>query len=212
MAPSGCGRAPVRSLRDQLVGVELADSWATDAHKWLNTPKDIGIAIIKDRASHRAAMGVAASYIAQAEDARDQIDWTPEWTRRARGFPVYAALRELGRGGVGAMIDRCCAHAAAIADGIGALPGAALVVRPTLNQGLIRFHDPRPEASEADHDRYTEETIAAIDEDGTAFFSPGTWQGHRVMRISVVNWRTSDDDVRRTVDAVARVLVRRRAA
>jgi aromatic-L-amino-acid decarboxylase len=157
-------------------------------------------------------MGVAASYMAQAEDARDQIDWTPEWTRRARGFPVYAALRELGRDGMAAMIDRCCAHATTIADGIGALPGAELVARPTLNQGLIRFRDPRLDASEADHDRYTEETITAINTEGTAFFSPGTWQGRRVMRISVVNWRTSDDDVRRTVEAVARVLARRRAA
>jgi aromatic-L-amino-acid decarboxylase len=204
-------RASTR-LRDRLAGVELADSWATDAHKWLNTPKDIGIAIVNNQSAHRAAMGVAASYMAQAEDARDQIDWTPEWTRRARGFPVYAALRELGREGVADMIDRCCAHAVAIADGIGALEGADLVARPALNQGLIRFRDPRPSANEADHDRYTEATVAAINEDGTAFFSMGAWQGRRVMRISVVNWRTSDDDVRRTVEAVARVLARRRAA
>jgi glutamate/tyrosine decarboxylase-like PLP-dependent enzyme len=204
-------RASTR-LRDRLAGVELADSWATDAHKWLNTPKDIGVAIVKDRDAHRAAMGVAASYMAQAEDARDQIDWTPEWTRRARGFPVYAALRELGRDGVAAMIDRCCAHAAVLADGIGALEGAVLVARPTLNQGLIRFRDPRPSANEADHDRYTEEMVAAINEDGTAFFSMGAWQGRRVMRISVVNWRTSDDDVRQTVEAIAKVLARRRAA
>ncbi|HXL70175.1 MAG TPA: pyridoxal-dependent decarboxylase, partial [Rhizomicrobium sp.] len=203
-------RASAR-LRDKVEGVELADSWATDAHKWLNTPKDIGIAIVNDRSAHRAAMGVAASYMAQAEDARDQIDWTPEWTRRARGFPVYAALRELGRDGVAAMIDRCCAHAAAIADGIGTLPGAVLVARPTLNQGLIRFLDPGPAANEADHDRYTEEMVAAINEDGTAFFSMGAWQGRRLMRISVVNWRTSDDDVRRTVEAVAWVLTRKRA-
>jgi aromatic-L-amino-acid decarboxylase len=148
--------------------------------------------------------------MAQAEDARDQIDWTPEWTRRARGFPVYAALRELGRDGVAAMIDRCCAHAAAIADGIGTLEGAYLVARPTLNQGLIRFHDPKPGASEADHDRCTEEMVAAINEEGTAFFSPGTWQDRRMMRISVVNWRTSDEDVRLTVEAVTRVLARRR--
>jgi len=85
------------------------------------------------------------------------------------------------------------------------------VARPTLNQGLIRFLDPGPAANEADHDRYTEEMVAAINEDGTAFFSMGAWQGRRLMRISVVNWRTSDDDVRRTVEAVAWVLTRKRA-
>lgn len=195
--------------RDRMAGIELAHSWSTDAHKWLNTPKDIGVAIVNEPSAHRAAMGIVASYIPPAEDARDEIDWTPEWTRRARGFPVYAALRELGRKGVADMIERCCVHAAAIADGIGALDGATLVARPTLNQGLIRFLDPAPDAGETDHDRYTEEMVAAINEDGTAFFSLGIWRGRRVMRISVVNWRTSDEDVRRTVEAVARVLARR---
>jgi aromatic-L-amino-acid decarboxylase len=187
-------------------GVEQADSWATDAHKWLNTPKDIGIAVIADRDAHRAAMTIGASYLAPDAEVRDQIDWTPDWTRRARGFPVYAALRELGRDGVADLIERCCDHALALTEGIGALPGAKLVVRPILNQGLVRFPDPRPGADAPSDDAWTDRTIAAINAEGTAFFSGTTWQGRRAMRISVVNWRTGADDVARTIAAVGRVL------
>src|SRR6185295_20073555 len=108
-----------------------------DGHKWLNVPFDCGIAIVKDADAHRAAMTLSASYIAAAASARDQIDWNPEWSRRARGIPVYAALKEMGRSGVEAMIDRCCDHCNAIVQGIGALPGAEVVAAPTLNQGLL---------------------------------------------------------------------------
>jgi aromatic-L-amino-acid decarboxylase len=197
--------------RAKVAGVEGAHSWATDAHKWLNTPKDIGVALVTDREAHRAAMSITAAYIAADGDARDPIDWTPDWSRRARGFPVYAALRELGRDGVEAMIDRCCAHALALAEGIGALDGAELVARPSLNQGLVRFRDPRPDATPADHDRFTDRMVAAINAEGTAFFSGGAWRGRRTMRISVVNARTTEEDVRLTVAAVARVLARVRA-
>ncbi len=190
----------------KVAGVEGAHSWATDAHKWLNTPKDIGVALVADREAHRAAMSVTAAYIAADGDARDQIDWTPDWSRRARGFPVYAALRELGRDGVEALIDRCCAHALALAEGIGALDGAELIARPTLNQGLVSFRDPRLDATPADHDRFTDRMVAAINAEGTAFFSGGAWRGRRTMRISVVNARTTDEDVRLTVAAVGRVL------
>ncbi len=100
-----------------VAGVKTADSWATDAHKWLNTPYDCGLAFVADAAAHRAAMTVSASYMPVSSDAREAVDWTPEWSRRARGFVVYAALRELGRDGIAAMIDRCCAHAAALAHG-----------------------------------------------------------------------------------------------
>ncbi len=186
-------------------GVEMADSWATDAHKWLNTPQDSGVAIVRDRDAHKAAMTVSASYIAPGGDARDAIDWTPDWTRRARGYAVYAALRELGRDGVADLIDRCCRHAEALARGIGALSGAELVAAPVLNQGLVRFPDPVGRA-EIDHDRYTDAVVQAINADGAAFFSGTTWRGRRAMRISVVNWRTNDADVARTIEAVARVL------
>jgi len=195
-----------RQYRSKLAGVELAHSWATDGHKWLNTPKDIGIALITDSDAHRAAMGISADYLTHNAETRDQINWTPDWTRRARGFAIYAALRELGRTGVADLIERSCAHAAALTNGISALHGAELVFAPTLNQGLIRFLSPKPNASEEDHDSRTTSVIAAINAEGTAFFSGTVWRGRRAMRISVVNWRTSDADVHATVTAVARVL------
>ena len=122
-----------RKHRRRLDGVELADSWATDGHKWLNVPFDCGIAVIRDRDAHRAAMTLSASYIASELNARDQIDWNPEWSRRARGVPVYAALKEMGRQGVEAIIDRCCAHCEALVSGIGALPGAQILHPAQLN-------------------------------------------------------------------------------
>lgn len=192
--------------RDKVAGVELAHSWATDAHKWLNTPKDIGVAVITDREAHRAAMTISADYMVYDGAVRDQIDWTPDWTRRARGFPVYAALRELGRVGVADLIDRCCGHAAALANGIAALYGAELVAPATLNQALVRFRSPEPDATEEDHDARTAAVIAAINAEGTAFFSGTIWKGRRAMRISVINWRTTPEDVDVTIAAVARVL------
>ena len=198
-------RASARQ-RHLMEGIERADSWATDAHKWLNTPKDIGIAIVADRAAHKGAMAITASYLSSAGDARDEIDWTPDWTRRARGFPVYAALRELGRNGLANLIDRCCACAAQLTTGLAALPGVDMVAPPTLNQGLVRFLDCRPNATAADHDARTDWAIEAINREGTAFFSGTTWKGHRAMRISVVNGRTCARDVERTLKAVAAVL------
>ncbi len=191
-----------RTKRTLLAGVELADSWATDGHKWLNVPFDCGIAIVRDTAAHRAAMTIAAAYI-EPGGARDQLDWTPEWSRRARGVTVYAALRELGRDGVEALIDRSCAFCAELVAQIGALPGVEVIWTPTLNQGLVRFRDPRERATEAHHDAFTDAMIAAINATGEAFFSSTTWRGRRAMRISVVNWRTTAADVARTVAAVS---------
>ena len=195
-----------RERRHLVEGVELADSWATDAHKWLNTPQDSGVAIVRDRPAHKAAMTVSASYIAPGGEARDAIDWTPEWTRRARGYAVYAALRELGGDGLADLIDRCCAHAAALAHGIAAIPGAELIAAPTLNQGLVRFTAPGA-ASEDDHDTRTDQVIGRINATGEAFFSGTTWRGRRAMRISVCNWRTSAQDVERAIEAVRAVLI-----
>jgi aromatic-L-amino-acid decarboxylase len=196
--------------RHKLAGVEMAHSWATDAHKWLNTPKDIGVAMVSDTDAHRAAMTISADYLTQDADTRDQIDWTPDWTRRARGFAVYAALRELGRAGIADLIDRNCGHAAALAAGIAALDGAELLVSPTLNQGLVRFRSPNAGATEKHHDGWTVSVIAAINAEGTAFFSDTVWRGRRAMRISVINWRTSAADVEATIGAVSRVLARLR--
>jgi glutamate/tyrosine decarboxylase-like PLP-dependent enzyme len=190
----------------KVAGIDGADSWATDAHKWLNTPKDSGIAIIRDTEAHRAAMSVSAAYLSSPGGVRDQIDWTPDWTRRARGFAVYAAIRELGREGVADLIDRCCRYANDLTSGLCTLPGVEVVAMPTLNQGLVRFIHPDTEASETQHDAWTNHMIEAINREGTAFFSGSLWQGRRVMRISVVNWRTDDSDVDRTLEAVARIL------
>jgi len=195
-----------RTKRHLVDGIELADSWATDAHKWLNVPYDSGIAIVRDRAAHNAAMTVSASYLVESDVARDEVDWNPEFSRRARGFALYAALRELGREGLAAVIDRCCAYCHAIVTGIGALDGAEVLWEPELDQGLVRFLDPRAGATDADHDAYTDAMIAGINATGEAFFGGVTWKDRRAMRISVVNWRTNDSDVARTIDAARRVL------
>jgi glutamate/tyrosine decarboxylase-like PLP-dependent enzyme len=188
--------------RHLVEGVELADSWATDGHKWLNVPQDSGYAFIAHPQPHRASMSHRAPYLTHDTEARDQMDWNPEWSRRARGFSTYAALRELGRNGVAALIERCCEHARSLVSGIGSLPGAEVLWRPSINQGLVRFLDPRG----SDHDRRTDDVIAGINATGEAFFAGTTWRGMRAMRVSVCNWRTSDEDVRRTVSAVAKVL------
>lgn len=197
-----------RKKRPLLEGVDQADSWATDGHKWLNVPFDCGVAFVRDREAHRAAMTIAASYIAADSGARDQIDWNPEWSRRGRGFAIYAAIRELGRRGLEDLVDRTCSHCERLVTGIGAMPGAEVVRLPHLNQGLVRFLDRRPGAVDADHDLRTDEVVAAINATGEAFFSPTTWLGRRAMRVSVVNWRTTDADVDRTLEAVKTVLAR----
>lgn len=193
-------------LRYLTEGIELADSWATDGHKWLNVPFDCGIAIVRDRQAHREAMTISASYIAPESKARDQIDWNPEWSRRARGIPVYAALQELGKEGVADLIERTSRHCKTIVTELGQLPGVKMLWEPQLNQGLVRFLDPRPESTEKDHDQRTEDIIAAINSGGEVYFSSTTWRGMRAMRVSVVNWRTSEEDVRRTILAVKRIL------
>jgi glutamate/tyrosine decarboxylase-like PLP-dependent enzyme len=189
--------------RHLLAGAELADSWATDGHKWLNVPYDSGFAFVSNDRAHKAAMSHRAPYITHDDDARDEMDWNPEWSRRARGFAVYAAIRQLGREGIAEMVDRCCECARQIAVGIGALPGAELLWEPYLNQGLVRFLDPNPAQ---DHDRRTAEVIARILEDGGAFFGGTTWRGRKAMRVSVCNWRTGPQDVRAAVETCARAL------
>lgn len=197
--------------RHFLDGVERADSWATDGHKWLNVPYDSGLAVVLDREAHRGALSLRASYLTHDDTARDQIDWNPEWSRRARGFAVYAALRQLGREGLRDLVDRSCAHARALTAGIGEIAGAEVLWRPTLNQGLIRFSDPRPDAAEEDHDAFTDLIITRIVSNGEAFFGGTTWRGRRAMRISVCNWRTDEDDVRRSIAAVAAAVDRTRS-
>ncbi|HEX3742336.1 MAG TPA: pyridoxal-dependent decarboxylase [Bryobacteraceae bacterium] len=191
--------------RHLLRGVERADSWATDGHKWLNVPYDCGYAFAADRDAHRAAMSHRAPYLTHAAEGRDAIDWTPEWSRRGRGVATYAALRQLGRGGVAELIERCCGHARRMVREMGVLPGAELLWEPAINQGLVRFRDPRG----LDDDAWTDRVIARVVHSGEAFFGGTTWRGKRAMRVSVCNWRTTDSDVDRAIAAVSGVLAAR---
>jgi glutamate/tyrosine decarboxylase-like PLP-dependent enzyme len=185
--------------------VELCDSWTTDSHKILNVPYDSGIAFVRDAGAHRAAMTLSTTYLPASSAARDEIDFNPEFSRRARGFAVYAALRELGRDGVSDLVARLSRFARLLAEGIGHLPGAELVSASGFNQALVRF-PARPGASEAEHDERTNRVIAAINGSGEAYFGGVTWRGRRAMRISVCNWRTTEADVARVLAAVEAAL------
>ena len=187
--------------RHLLAGVAEADSWATDGHKWLNLPFDSGMVFVAHAAAHRAAFAQDATYSVPHEDLRNQKDWNPEWSRRGRGFPAYAAIRALGRAGIGEIVERCCAHAERLVREIGRLPGAEVAAAPVINQGLVRFL-----GSDGDHDCATDDVIRAIQLKGVAWFGGATWNGMRVMRVSVCNWLTSDDDIEQTVASVAEVL------
>lgn len=200
----GLWAAASTRYRQLLEGYEQADSWATDGHKWLNVPYDCGYAFVARPTPHRAAMSHRAPYLVHDGDARDQIDWNPEWSRRGRGFATYAALRQLGRQGLEQMVDRCCQHARDLVAGIGGMPGVEVLWKPILNQGLVRFRDPNPGATV--HDRYTDAVIQRLLADGRVFFMGTTWHGMRAMRISVLNWQTTAADITTAIDAVAKCL------
>lgn len=202
----GLWAAASAEYRHLLAGAGSADSWATDGHKWLNVPYDCGYAFVADPASHRAAMSIQASYLVQAQVSRDEIDWTPEFSRRGRGVATYAAIRQLGRKGIEDLVNRTCRYAHQLVTRIGALPGAEMVVEPVINQGLVRFLDPSPTAGESQHDARTDAVISAILKTGEAFFGGTTWKGQRCMRVSVSGWRTTDADVERVITAVSKVL------
>ena len=184
--------------RHYLAGCEQADSWATDGHKWLNVPFDSGFVFIRDRRAHAAAMSATASYLIPPEgSARDQMSFNPEWSRRGRAVPAYAALRSLGRRGVAQLVERCCGFAERLVQEIGSLPGAEVVSPARINQGLVRFL-----SEDANHDRRTEEVMESVRDSGEAWFGGTSWRGMRAMRISVCSFRTTDEDVDRAVEAV----------
>jgi len=174
-------------------GVEHADSWATDAHKWLNVPYDCGIALVRDPAALRGAMGTGAAYL-QESPVREPMHYTPELSRRARGVEVWAALRTLGRSGVEELVDRCCAHARRFADGLRA-EGHEVLNDVVLNQVLVSFGD----------DETTRRMIEAIQADGTCFCSGTTWHGRAAMRISVSSYATTAEDVEQSLAAMHRL-------
>lgn len=178
-------------------GVELADSVATDAHKWLNVPYDCGIVFCADEAAHRSAMSLAAAYIVATKDERDPHEFVPEESRRGRAIPVYAALRSLGRHGLAELIERNCRQARRFGQ---ALRGAGYEVlnEVVLNQVLVSFGTAEQ----------TQRTIAAIQQDGTCWCGGTVWKSRTAMRISVSNWSTSDEDVERSIEAILRAAAR----
>lgn len=189
----GLWAAASPQLRHLVRGVERADSWATDCHKWLNVPYDSGIAFCAHPEAHRQAMAVTASYLVLQDDPfrRDALDWGPEFSRRARGFAVYAALRSLGRKGVAELVERCCAHARLFAELLEA-SGATILNDVVLNQVLVRFGDGET----------TRAVIRRVQEDGACWLGGTEWQGEHAMRISVSNWRTTREDVERSAAAI----------
>jgi glutamate/tyrosine decarboxylase-like PLP-dependent enzyme len=184
-------------LRHLVQGLERADSWTTDAHKWLNVPYDSGIVLCAHPVSHRRALAVQAAYLVQEEGARrDEVDWVVEFSRRARGFAVYAALRSLGRSGLVELVERCCAQARRFAERISDVPGAEILNEVVLNQVLFRFED----------DEQTQAALTAVQASGEVWLSGTTWEGRKAIRLSVSNWQTGDRETDLVVEAFRRAI------
>jgi glutamate/tyrosine decarboxylase-like PLP-dependent enzyme len=190
----GLWAAATPRLRHLVEGVERADSWSTDAHKWLNVGYDCGFVAVRDREAHRAAMSATAAYLLRSEQ-RENWEYVLDSSRRARGFTLYAAIRSLGRDGVQALVERCCDLASHMADRLRATDGVDILNDVALNQVLVRF---------GGSDERTRAVIAAVQQDGTAWMGGTIWHGMDAMRISVSNWATTEADVDRTVDAILR--------
>src|ERR1017187_22504 len=174
-------------------GIELADSIATDAHKWLNVPYDCGVVFCTDEAAHRSAMSLAAAYIVATGSDGEPHEFVPEGSRRARAVPVYAAVRSLGRNGLAEMVERNCRQATRFADALRAA-GHQVLNDVVLNQVLVSFGTAEQ----------TKRTIAAIQEDGTCWCGGTVWKGKTAMRISVSNWSTTDSDVDQSIESILR--------
>jgi len=189
----GLWAAASPKLRPLVRGVERADSWITDAHKWLNVPYDSALVLCADPEAHRAAMTVSASYLIQDDTraVRDQVDWVPEFSRRARGFAVYAALRSLGRSGLAELVERSCECARRFADGVAELEGVEVLNDVVLNQVLFRFET----------DERTDRILREVQDAGEVWMSGTTWAGRRAIRISVSNWQTTDEEIDLALEA-----------
>ncbi|HEU5205110.1 MAG TPA: aminotransferase class V-fold PLP-dependent enzyme [Candidatus Limnocylindrales bacterium] len=192
----GLWAAASPAYRHLLDGIERADSWAMDCHKWLNVPYDCGFVAVADRAAHYAATRMTGAYLVPAADRDlDPFDWVPEASRRGRATTVYAALRSLGREGVADLVERCCALARRMADRVVGEPGITILNDVVLNQVLVRF---------GDDDERTRAIIAAVQEDGTCWAGGTTWHGVAAMRLSVSSWATTAEDIDRSADAIIR--------
>ena len=196
----GLWAAAAPNRRYLVQGVEKADSWAVDAHKWLNVPYDCGLAVVADASAQRASMSARASYLVHGTTSeRDPFEFAPEFSRRARGFTVYAAMRGLGRNGIAELVERDCAVAARIARDVVKIPGALVLNEVGLNQALLRFE---PEDG-GDADAFTEDVIGHVQASGQAWLGGSKWNGKQVMRVSVSGWSTSEQDADRTTAAIA---------
>lgn len=196
----GLWAAASPALRHLVDAVEGADSWATDGHKWLNVPYDCGFAIVKDAEAHRTAFQSfrGVEYIPDPlHGERYAAEWVPEFSRRARALPAYAALRTLGRTGVAELVERCCACARLMASLLDAAHGVEVLNEVVLNQVLVRFT--------RDGANVSDEVLAAVQDEGTCWMSGTSWGGGPAMRISVSNWRTTEADIHRSAEAVLRV-------
>jgi glutamate/tyrosine decarboxylase-like PLP-dependent enzyme len=188
-----------------LAGLDRADSWTTDAHKWLNVPYDSGLVFVRDSAAHRTSMTLGAAYYVETAGAeRDSYNWVAESSRRARGFAVYAVLRALGRTGVADLIDRCCDLARRMADRLAVGTGVEILNDVVLNQVLVRFCPPGAADDASAADALTRDVIARVQADGTCWLGGTTWHGVAAMRVSVSSWRTTEADIDRSAAAILR--------
>jgi len=190
----GLWAAASPALRPMVGGVELADSWAVDAHKWLNVPYDCGVAIVRHPAALSRALAMSAAYL-QASKARDPFAFTPEASRRARALPVYAALRSLGRRGVAELVERCCALARLAAEELSRCGAVEVLNDVVLNQVLFRVHGVDTSA-----------VLGRVQRDGTCWVGGTTWRGEPAIRLSVSNWTTTEADIRRSAAAITRAI------
>lgn len=188
--------------RHLLDGIELADSMATDGHKWLQTPYDCGFVIVRHEEAHRRAMDMAASYLTRDnEQFRHPGAYVPELSRRSRGFAAWAMMRRLGRSGIARMVEEDIRLAQLMAKGMAQIPGVEVVNEPELNQFVVRFG---AGLDESEGDRLTQATVEQIQQDALAFMGTAMWRGRLIMRVSVCSIATTDEDARITVDAVRR--------
>jgi glutamate/tyrosine decarboxylase-like PLP-dependent enzyme len=200
----GMWAAAVPELRALVSGIESADSWSTDGHKWLNVPYDSGIVCVAHAAAHRAAMSMSAAYLLRGPaEERNGMDWVPESSRRARAVPIYAALRALGRRGVRELISRCCVLATRMADRLRGTPGVTVLNDVVLNQVLVRFEHGNSDLTAA--------VIAGVQRDGVCWVGGTTWHGAPAMRISVSGWCTREEDIDRSAESILSALNRAEA-
>ena len=185
--------------RDLAAGIERADSWSVDGHKWLNVPYDTGYAITADPEAHAAAMSQLAPYLVAQDDAqRDPMNWSPDASRRARSFATYAAIRSLGRSGIDDLVERCCRLARRFANVLGAAEGVEILNDVVLNQVLVRFDDG------LDADAHTRTVIERVQREGTCWAGGTTYRGQSAMRLSISNWATTEADIDQSAAAILR--------